>query len=108
MKSYGSHFRVDDEDTHNFQTYNLGVASVFSVPTVDARDISVNYVGVLTDILKLDYGPLHTSMILFRCQWMKITDSRGNATYVRDDVRFLMVNFRHKLPRMSEPFIFSN
>jgi len=99
---------VDDRDTHNFQTYNSGVASIFSVPTADARDISVNYVGVLIDILKLDYGPLHTPMVLFRCQWMKTTNSRGNAIYVKDDASFLMVNFLHKLPHMFEPFIFSS
>lgn len=107
MKSFGTHFRVDDGDNDSFQTYNSGVASVFEVPTMDARDVSVNYVGILKDILKLDYGPLRTPVILFRCQWMKTQDTRGNATYVRDDAGFLLVNFRHKLPRMSDPFIFS-
>jgi len=108
MKSYGSHFRVDNGDSDRFQTYDSRVALVFQVPTADAREVSVNYVGVLQDILKLDYGPLHTPIILFRCQWMKTTDNRGNATYIRDAAGFLMVNFRHKLPRMSEPFIFSS
>jgi hypothetical protein len=70
-------------------------------------DVSVNYVGVLKDILKLDYGPIHIPIIVFQCQWMKTTDNRGRATYVRDDAGFLMVNFKHKLPRMSDPFIFS-
>ena len=91
-----------------FQTYNSGVASVFEVPSTDARDMSVDYIGVLKDILKLDYGPLHTPIILFRCQWVKTTDNRGNRTYVRDDAGFLIVNFRHKLPRMAEPFIFAS
>ena len=108
MTSFGNHYRVDDGDCERFQTYNSGVASVFEVPVEDAMDVSVNYVGVLKDILKLDYGPLHTPIILFRCQWMKTEDNRGRATYVRDDAGFLMVNFRHKLPRMLEPFIFSS
>lgn len=108
MLSYGNHFRVDDGDIGRFQTYNCGVASVFQVPSVDARDVSVNYVGVLKDILKLDYGPTHHPIVLFRCEWVKHHDSRGNATYVRDDAGFLLVNSRHKLPRMSEPFIFSS
>ena len=106
MVCYGSHFRVDDGAPDRFQTYNSGVASVFEVPSVDARDVSVNYVGVLKDILKLDYGPLHMLIVLFRCEWMKWHDNRGNAAYVRDDDGFLLVNFRHKLPCMSEPFIF--
>ena len=82
------------------------MASVFEVPSADARDISVHYVGVLKDILKLDYGPMNTPIVLFRCEWLKTQDNRGNATYVRDDAGFLIVNFRHKLPRMADPFIF--
>ena len=84
------------------------MASVFEVPVQDAMDISVNYVGVLKDILKLDYGPLYTPIIIFRCQWMKTSDNRGRPTYIRDDAGFLIVNFRHKLPHMSDPFIFSS
>jgi len=108
MKLFGSHFKVDDGNTNKFATYNIYVASLFEVPTKDARDVSVNYVGVQKDILKLDYGPLHMPIILFKCQWMKTTDNRGNATYVRDKANFLMVNFCHTLPHMSEPFIFSS
>ena len=37
---------------------------------------------------------------------MKRGDNRGNPMYVRDDAGFMVVNFRHKLPKMSEPFIF--
>ena len=99
---------MDDGDTARFQTYNCGVASVFQVPSVDARDVSMHYVGVLKDILKLDYGPTHSPIVLFRCEWVKSHDNRGNATYVKDDAGFLLVNFRHKLPRMSEPFIFAS
>jgi hypothetical protein len=60
MKAYGNHFRGDDPTTTQLQTYDSGVASIFHVPTNDAREVSINYVGVLKDILKLDYGPLHT------------------------------------------------
>jgi hypothetical protein len=58
MKAYGNHFKVQDESSSRMQTYDSGVASIFDVPTEDARDVSVNYVGVLKDILKLDYGLL--------------------------------------------------
>ena len=30
------------------------------------------------------------------------------TTYVLDEAGFLVVNFHHKLPRLSKPFIFSN
>lgn len=106
MKSFGNHFRVEDESTANLQTFDGGVASVFQIPCTNATDVSVNYVGMLTDILKLDYGPLRAPVILLRCDWMKKQDNRGNATYTRDEAGFLLVNFKHKMPRMSEPFIF--
>ena len=108
MKSFENHWCVDDGNAGRFQTYNSGVASVFEVPVQDAMDVLVNYIGVLKDILKLDYGPLHTPIILFRCQWIKTSDNRGRPTYVCDNSGFLTVNFMHKLPRMSDPFIFSS
>ena len=39
---------------------------------------------------------------------MKTSDNRDRPTYVRDDTGFLIVNFRQKLPRTSNPFIFSS
>jgi hypothetical protein len=53
----------------------------------------LNYIGVLKDILKLDYGPLKTQVILLRCEWMKKEDNQGNPMYIRDDAGFLVVNF---------------
>jgi hypothetical protein len=106
MKAFGNHFRVEDATSIRMQTYDSGVASVFTVPTADARDVSVNHVGVLKDILKLDYGPLSSPIVLLKCQWAKQRDSRGNPTYTRDDAGFLIVNVRHNLPRLSDPFMF--
>jgi len=68
--------------------------------------MSIPYVGVLQDILLLDYGPLQTPVILLRCEWVKPFDNQRNPTHSRDDDGFLVVNFRHKLPRLAEPFIF--
>lgn len=106
IKAFGNHFRVDDSNTVELKSYNSGVASVFEQPTENVVDESVNYVGVLKDILLLDYGGLSTQIILLRCEWIKPQDLRGNATYTRDEAGFLVVNFRHKLPRMVDPFIF--
>ena len=107
MRAFGNHFRVQDSQSALLQTYDSGIASIFEVPNVDSQsEVSLNYVGVLQDILKLDYGPLQTAVILFRCEWLKREDNRGNPTYVRDDAGFMVVNSRHKLPKMSEPFIF--
>jgi hypothetical protein len=79
---------------------------VFDMPTHDVANVFVNYVGVLKDIPKFNYGPIHTLIIICRCEWMIQEDNRGNPTYVRDDVGFHMVNFQHKLPFMAKPFIF--
>jgi hypothetical protein len=69
------------------------VAFVFDVPTLDATSVSMNLLGVLKDILKLDYGLMHTPFIISRCEWVKGVDNQGNTTYVKDDYGFLTVNF---------------
>jgi hypothetical protein len=107
MKAFGNHFRVEDEASTHMQTYDSGVASVFEVPTIHATDVSVNYIGVVKDILKLDYGPLSRPIVLLRCKRAKRSDNRGNPTYTRDDAGFLVVNVQHNLPMMSDPFIFA-
>jgi hypothetical protein len=107
MKAFGNHFKVEDDASVHMLTYDSGVASVFQVPTEDATDVSVNYIGVVKDILKLDYGPMSRPIVLMRCQWAKHSDNRGNPTYIRDDAGFLIVNVWHNLPRMSDPFIFA-
>jgi hypothetical protein len=98
IKAFGNHFSVADESSVRMQTYDCRVASVFQVPTSDAQIVSVNYVGVLQDILKLNYGPCHTLIILLQCKWMKRHDNICNPTYTRNKARFLLVNISHKLP----------
>jgi hypothetical protein len=108
MKAFANHFRVEDSKSTHMQTYDNGVASIFEVPTTDSTDVLVNYIGILKDILKLDYGPLHAPVILLRCEWFRQEDNRGNSTYKWDEVGFLVANSHHKLPRLFNPFIFSS
>ncbi len=84
---------MEDSRSQQLQTYNSGVASVFDMPIFDVTSVFVNVVGVLKDILKLDYGLVHNLVHIFRCEWVKQEDNRGNLTYVKDDVEFLTVNF---------------
>jgi hypothetical protein len=105
MKAYENHFRVEDQQSMTLKNYDSGIASMFHMPSVGSEEVTLNYMGVLKDILKLNYGPLRTPVI-FRCEWMKLYDNRGNPTYVRDEVEFMVVNFCHKVPKMLEPFIF--
>jgi hypothetical protein len=58
----------------------------------------LQYVGVLKEILELDYGAISNPIILVRFDWVKNgTDNKRDPTYKRDDARFLMVNFQHML-----------
>ena len=41
-----------------------------------------------------------------KCEWMKRADNRENNTYAQDEAGFLFINFRHKLPKMVDLFIF--
>jgi hypothetical protein len=106
MKAFGNHFRVEDDTTTRLQTYDSSVASVFQVPVDDARDVSVNYVDVVKDILKLDYRAVNSLVILLHYEWVRRHDNRGNPTYIRDEAGFLFVNFQHKMPKLAKPFIF--
>lgn len=69
MKAYGNHYRVENSKNNLLSTVYSGIVLVFDMPTrdVDARNVSMNYVGVLKDIFKLDYGPMQTHVIIFRC-----------------------------------------
>jgi hypothetical protein len=67
MKAFGNHFRIKDVASTRMQTYDSGVASLFTIPTADARNVSVNYVRVVKGIFKLEYGPLSSSIVLLRC-----------------------------------------
>jgi hypothetical protein len=84
---------MEDSRSRSLQTFGTGVVFVFDMPTIDVSKVFVNYVGIFKDIFKLDYGPVHTLVIIFRCEWIKQKNNRGNPTYVRDDVGFLTLNF---------------
>ncbi len=88
-------------------TYDSGVTSFFNHNNVDDNhhpSRQLQYVGVLKDILQLDYGTMSTPIVLFRCDWVRnASNNRGNPTYKRDDAGFLMANFRHMLLEDIEP-----
>jgi hypothetical protein len=101
---------VDDQTSVGCVTYDSGVASFFNHDNVDDNhhpSRQLQYVDVLKDILQLDSGAMSTPIVLFRCDWVRnALDNCGNPTYKRDDVGFLMANFRHMLPEDIEPFVF--
>jgi hypothetical protein len=64
-------------------------------------------VGVLKDIILLDYGPISQPVVLFKCDWVTHGSDRwGNLTYKRDEDGFLLANFRHLKANIDEPYVF--
>jgi hypothetical protein len=71
MKAYENHFKVEDLKSNSMQTFDNGVASIFDMSTIDARNLSLNFVEVIKDTFKLDYGHLHVLIVIFKCEWIK-------------------------------------
>ncbi len=59
---------------------------------VDTKTIHMNYVGMIKDIMPLDYELANTLIILLRCEWIKCTYNQGSNTYKEDDAKLLVVN----------------
>jgi len=99
---------LDEVGNQTQVTYDSGVASVFQ-QSEGSEDVVlgvIQYVGILKQILKLDYGPMSSPIVLFRCSWVKNgTDNKGNPTCKRDNAGFLIANFRHLLCELHQPFV---
>lgn len=109
MKAYNNQFFVDDESSNLCVTFDYSVASTFEQVEGNGDDVlgPIQYVGLLKQILQLDYGCMSSPIILFQCEWVRNgIDNRGNPTYKWDDVGFLLVNFWHLLHEHNEPFVF--
>jgi hypothetical protein len=85
----GAHFCVDDSSTIGTMIYNSGVATFFGHSNNDDNhypSIQLHYVGVLKEILELDYGLVSNPIILFQCDWVQnALDNKGNPTYKWDE-----------------------
>ena len=105
MKAYGIHWHIANDCSDCLNSYDSGVAVMESSDC--SRDCDNEVVGVLQQILKLDYGPsLNTPIYLLICEWRKHQDTHVNKTYVRDPNGFLAVNFKYKVPKFVEPYAF--
>ncbi len=63
--------------------------------------------GVLKDIILLNYGLVSQPMVLFKCDWVtRGSDRWGNPTYRRDEDGFFLTNFRNLKAEVIKPFIF--
>jgi hypothetical protein len=98
MWAYGNHFQVDLETTRpTHLAYDAGIACIFNQANQNSmRDQNkiienLNYVGVLKEILLVDYSRLR--LVLFNCSWIP-PNLRGNArTICQDEHGFWQLNF---------------
>ncbi|KAG8473030.1 hypothetical protein CXB51_034950 [Gossypium anomalum] len=96
------------------RTQNCGVVVNSSITIyASARDNNpvegnVEYYGLLTDIIELDYYG-GWKVILFRCDWADVNTARGIK---KDQFGFTMVNFSRLIHTgqqlMDEPYVFSS
>ncbi len=91
-------------------SFDYEVASMFGqqqVNNIGDEHASIQYVGVLKEILILYYGPISIPIILMQCAWVwNGSDVSGNPTYKWDEARFLLLNFQYMMTKDEEPFIF--
>jgi len=92
MWAYGNHYCVDMELRPLMHLkYDYRVACIFrQVSRSSTKDhnmvmANLNYVGLLKEILTVDYFDL--LLVLFKCSWIP-TNTQGNATICQDEHGF--------------------
>lgn len=96
----GYRFRTENRD-QNLRTQNSGVVVIGNTGN---EDENIDYYGVLTDILELQYLG-GNRIVLFCCNWWDVYDKvRGVKT---DEYGFVSVN-RNKQLKGDEPFILAS
>ncbi len=110
MWPYGNHFRMDLKTirpTH--LTKDIGVACIFhqasqsSMRNQNRIIANLNYVGLLKEILLVDYFGLR--LVLFKCSWIPFNLLWQCKDHCWDEHGFWQVNFQCWFPTM-EPYVF--
>lgn len=95
----GYRFHVEDHD-RNLRTQNCGVVVVGEN---DNQSENIDYYGVLTDVLELQF--MGRRVIMFKCNWFDVHDkSKGVKT---DDYDIVSVNWGRFL-KTNEPFVLAD
>ena len=111
MWAHGYHFRADDEDGRANVSYDSGVAALITQECVSSRadrhpvEAALNYVGVIRDILLVDYG-IHQYNVL-KCSWIR-PNLEGPRTIRRDVNGFWSVKHGARQTPVVEPYVFPN
>lgn len=91
----GFRFHVKDRDKQR-KTQNSGV-----IVKGDNLPSNIDYYGVLTDIVELNYIG-HNWVVLFKSDWWDI--SHKGFGYKKDEFGFMMINVSRRLPT-NEPYV---
>ncbi|KAK5786082.1 hypothetical protein PVK06_040709 [Gossypium arboreum] len=87
---------------------NSSIISYASARDSNPVEANVDYCGLLTDIIELDYYG-RWKVVLFRCDWVDVNTARGIK---KDQFGFTMVNFSRLIHTgqqlMDEPYVFSS
>ncbi|KAK5775210.1 hypothetical protein PVK06_043080 [Gossypium arboreum] len=96
------------------RTQNCGIVVNYSITSyASARNSNpvegnVEYYGLITDIIELDYYG-RTKVVLFQCDWADVNTAHGIK---KDQFGFTMVNFSRLIDTgqqlMDEPYVFSS
>nr|GMD86307.1 transposon protein, putative, CACTA, En/Spm sub-class [Ipomoea batatas] len=100
LTDYDVLFRIEDNDK-GCRTQNSGVYVIGDLGT-DTNP--VEYYGVLTEILELQYLGARR-VVLFRCRWFNVHDNEKGARV--DGYGFTTIN-PQRILRTNEPFILAN
>ena len=111
MSAYGYHFRTDDEQGKSHVSFDSGVAAIITQTCVSSRadrnpvEAALNYVGIIKDIVVVDYG-IHKFTAL-KCSWIK-PNLHGHPTIRQDEHGFWCVKYAARQTPPVEPYVFPN
>lgn len=121
MKAFGNHYRVmrckdrngnwqemshlRDTDCQGYATFDSGLATTFHEQTREETGVNLaklTYVGVLTQILRLDYGPMlqYEPVIILKAKWVrsKWGPDRSQPSMKHDNNGLWLANFNMPYP----------
>lgn len=99
VKHYIYHFRAEDDRGRSHVSFDAGVAAIINQTCRSSRadphrvEAELLYVGVVNDILRVDYG--HLTHNVLKCSWIK-PHLEGVPTIRRDEDGFWLVKYKSR------------
>ncbi|KAG8493340.1 hypothetical protein CXB51_010684 [Gossypium anomalum] len=109
LRKFHTKYRERMRRTQNCRVVvNSSITSYASARDSNSVEVNVEYYGLLTDIIELDYYG-RWKVVLFQCDWADVNTARGIKKY---QFGFTMVNFSYLIHTgqqlMDEPYVFSS